>query len=280
MCMPSKRLLLSLCILSLGWQASVLAAPKEAKAKEPAADKSAPAIIEAKPDAMIVEFTYHPRSVYEIRTRSGMFTSLQVPAGEKILGFYLSDTVFWKFLVAKDGSRVFVRPSEPGRYNSGTMVTDKRVYELAFRSFETAEPYWYQRVQWVPEDDRFPGWGVYADPADALVQPEGGKVALTKPADGEAPRDWSVDLSKANFGYRVTGNQPFAPKIVLDDGVFTYMQFSDLQDMPAIFAFDEREDDTRLVDYVVRGNHIIVHRVAKGFLLKLGDATVVVERTR
>ncbi|MCS6825042.1 MAG: TrbG/VirB9 family P-type conjugative transfer protein [Caldilinea sp.] len=244
----------------------------------------APAIIEARPDALIKQFVYDPNTVFEVRTRAGMFTHIEVPKGEKIHGFYLSDTTFWKYVVAQDGARVLVRPSEAGRYNSGTMITDKRVYEFAFRSFATDEPHWYQRVQWAVEPDAFPGWGVFADPGDLLAA-KGAHAQVAAQAttndskSEERPAEWTVDMQRARFDYRVSQTDSFAPMVVFDDGVFTYMRFPPLQDMPAIFAFDSAPSEARIVDYVVRGNNVLVHRVVQGgFILKLGNRTVVVER--
>lgn len=259
---------------------------KAAAAKHGEADKQVapqPFMAQEAPASVggtIQEFVYHPNTVYRIRTKAGMFTNIEAPAGEKILGFYLSDTVFWKFVVAKDGARVFVRPSEDGRVNAGTMVTDKRVYELEFAALPVTEPYWHKRVQWAHENDNFPGWGMFADPGEAVGDGQS-KTLLGKDADTgkDGRQDWTVNVEKANFNYRVSKSDVFSPSMVFDDGVFTYMKFPTLQDMPAIFAFDKDPGKARLVDYVVRGSNVIIHRVAEGgFLLKLGERTVVVER--
>lgn len=275
----SKKLVASLLASALmlpgaGWAAKKVQPQKKEEVQSP------PEIIAARPDSLIKSFVYDDKSVYEIRTRSGMFTNISVPPGETIQGFYLSDTVFWKFVVAKDGSRVFVRPSEPGRYNSGTMVTDKRTYELAFRSFDTKEPYWYKRVDWIVENDESFGWGVYADPALAEIEKIPG--AKSESVQEEDAVRWDIDVTKANFAYEIEDKKVhFAPATVFDDGRFTYMRFPANTDMPAIFAYDESPDAARLVDYEVIEGSVIIHRVSPGgFILKLGDKSLVIKRKK
>lgn len=234
----------------------------------------------------IVKLTYHPFKVYHIHARAGSFTNIEVSPGERIEGFYLSDTTFWRYVVAKDLARVLVRPSEAGQHTSGTLVTNKRVYELSFTSVEPGRP-WQQRVQWdEPREDK-PAWGVF-EPAfrAAFAQPPTGveeaKAATAAPqpaARSAAAQDSdavTVDAARVNFRWRIEGQAPFAPSIVFDDGTFTYVRLPRVQDMPALFAIDAGQ--MRVVDYAVRGDTLIVHRISDALLLRLGQQEVRVVR--
>ncbi len=245
-----------------------------------------PAITKPRSGSLFKRFVYKEDSVYEIKTRAGMFTHIELPQGETVYGFYLSDTTLWNYVVSQDGSRILVRPSEEGLYNSGTLVTNKRVYELAFQSFSVEEPHWYQRVQWLIEPEKFLGWGVFADPAEKKVANVGAaadpKAAASEGKEGgeEGLEDWLIDMRRAYFGYLYDRSVPGAPELVFDDGVFTYLRFPKRAEMPAIFIYDEDPNKARIVDYVVRGDSVLVHRVPRGgLLLKLDGRTIVIERT-
>lgn len=243
---------------------------------------------ESPPEAgRIVKLTYHPFKVYHIHARAGSFTNIEVSPGERIEGFYLSDTTFWRYVVAKDLARVLVRPSEAGQHTSGTLVTNKRVYELSFTSVEPGRP-WQQRVQWdEPREDK-PAWGVF-EPAfraafalpptgveEVKAQGGGAQPVSAKPAEGAAQDAVAVDAARVNFRWRIEGQAPFRPSVVFDDGRFTYVRLPQVQDMPALFAIDAGQ--MRVVDYAVRGDTLIVHRISDALLLRLGQQEVRIVR--
>jgi len=232
-------------------------------------------------EGMIKQFVYHPNKVFHIRSRVGSFTNIEVPPDEVIEGFYLSDTTFWRFVVAKDQARVLVKPGEPGVTNSGTLVTDKRVYELSFRAVPDGEP-WYQRVQWDQVKDEAQAWGVF-EPVFSGTQQQGGVVDYSEPHSmGGSPKtqanadEVAVDASRVNFRWRILGDAPFRPSAVFDDGKFTYLRMPNVQDYPAIFVEDAGK--MRVVDYVVKNGIVIIHRISDAIVLRLDNQSVRIER--
>ncbi len=239
-------------------------------------------------DAKVVSFVYHPKRIYKIETRVGMFTVIQFPKGEKIKGVAISDTTFWGYHVTGDKQRLLIRPMEEGRYNSATVITDKSTYLFSLRSYGENHP-WYQYVDWKVSEDAAPATGVLGGDVPGLIELSSKPSPATvtgldgHQSSGEKrekdPSDWVVDIAKAHFNYRIENetNAPFAPLKVFDDGTFTYVQMPRVQDMPALFAVD-KDGSIRLVDYVVKGNYILVQRVLPGLLLKLDDQEVRVIR--
>ena len=238
-------------------------------------------------DAKVISFVYHPKRIYEIKTRVGMFTVIQFPKGERIKGVAISDTTFWGYHVTGDKQRLLIRPMEEGRYNSATVITDKSTYLFSLRSYGDHHP-WYQYVDWKVSEDAAPATGVLGGDVPGLIElsSKSSPAAVTglneqqddKKQDKD-PSNWVVDIAKAHFNYRIENetNAPFAPLKVFDDGTFTYVQMPRVQDMPALFAVD-KDGSIRLVDYVVKGNYILVQRVLPGLLLKLDDQEVRVIR--
>ncbi len=267
-----RPLIIAIAAIIPGWAAAQAPAPVAASTGA-AADRGV--------EGRIEQFIYHPNRVFHIRSRAGSFTNIEVPSDEIIEGFYLSDTTFWRFVVAKDQARVLVKPGEPGVTNSGTLVTNKRVYELSFRSVPDGEP-WHQRVQWDKTKDEALAWGVFepffVGTAQQGIVERPAKPAASPPAPAgpKAADEVAVDASRVRFRWRIQGDAPFRPSVVFDDGKFTYIRMPDVQDYPAIFVEDAGK--VRVVDYVVKNGIIIIHRISDAIVMRLENQAVRIER--
>lgn len=213
----------------------------------------------------LVVFRYSDQVSFTIRSLPAAFTNVEVPAGEEIEGFYLSDPASWSFHVTDDKARVLIRPAAPGAYTTGTMVTSKRSYELTLIAVNPGEP-WFQRVRWDVAAEGSAATGIFTASSEA----EAGEGA----AQGAA--SLSIPPEKLNFAYEVRGRAPFAPTAVFDDGVRTWFRLGPSQDQPAIFAITEGGVD--VVDVARRGEYAVVPRLSDEWLIKLHDKDVKVRR--
>ncbi|MBU1666534.1 MAG: TrbG/VirB9 family P-type conjugative transfer protein, partial [Gammaproteobacteria bacterium] len=101
-------------------------------------------------DTRLAVYAWHPDQVFPVLARTGMYTVLAFEEGERVQGVYLSDTARWQFHVAGDKRHIFIRPFADigvGAFNSGTVITDRRVYQLVLESRGENER-WHQRVSW------------------------------------------------------------------------------------------------------------------------------------
>lgn len=210
----------------------------------------------------LVTFRYAENVSFAIRALQDTFVNVEVPEGEVIQGLYLSDAINWTYHVAGDNRRVFIKPSAPGKINTGTLITDKRSYELTLISVPLGEM-WFQRVQW-----RVPG----QSGADDGLYWRGQAATTTGTASGD------IDPDTMHFGYAIKGRADFAPTTVFDDGTRTWFRFDGVQDLPAIFA--ETDGSLDVVDYTRTGPYIVVPQIASRFVLRLRRAEVTVERRR
>ncbi|MCZ2112722.1 MAG: TrbG/VirB9 family P-type conjugative transfer protein [Anaerolineae bacterium] len=236
-------------------------------------------------DTRLVLFNYDPNLTYTIHARDGLFTHIELPAGEKIQGFYISDTVRWKHHIAQNRERLFLKASASGLFNSATLVTNRRTYEITLRSGKEGDP-WFQRVRWSVPDDDVPGSasGVF-EPAEMLSAGAGMPANLSQAAmplnfpsaiSAGAP---AVKPESLNFGYVIKGEAPFRPRMVFDDGKFTWLQLGTQQDLPAVFALTA-DDKAEVVDFTVHGQYLLVSRLVDGLLLKIGEQEVRISRGR
>lgn len=210
-------------------------------------------------DTRLVTFRYNDNASSFIRALAGTHVNIEVPEGEVIQGFYLSDPAQWDFHVTGDDRRVLVKPHAAGLVNTGTLVTDKRSYELTIASVPMGEM-WFQRVRWVV-------------PSQAQSS---GQYWRAGSQQGEASADPTLNAAKLNFRYRIRGNADFAPVTVFDDGTRTWIKFDQVQDLPAIFARHGR--DLEVLDYSVQGQYVVIPSVSPELVLRLRKAEVLVER--
>ena len=84
----------------------------------------------------------------------------------------------------------------------------------------------------------------------------------------------NADPTTLDFSYEITGEAAFKPTAVYADDKFTYIRMPNTQDSPAVFLVDD-SGNLSLVNYDnSKKNLIIVERVAKALLLKLGGAEI------
>ncbi len=205
-------------------------------------------------DPALVVFPYDPNYTYPILTKARRFTHIQLSDGERVIGFYLSDTLRWTSHIPPGKPDLFVKPTLEGLDTTGTLITTKRRYQLSFKTVdeEVAEAgSWYQRVSWAIDE------GFYEDAAGASINGGAagriGPVMPSRISEAEALTEGTgaersqpvasggagaaVQVDKLNFGYSMTGDAPFKPLMVFDDGHFTWIKFPPkLQDIPALFV--------------------------------------------
>lgn len=235
-------------------------------------------------DTRLVLFNFDPNATYTILARPNAITDIQLAPDEQLVTFALGDTVSW--ITAKadgQGGHIFVKPIRSDLFTSGTLVTSKRTYQLTFRSMSDRAR-WYQRVSW-----NYPDMLIFQNlttnrpsvPAADMI-PLGSPNAVL-PALASAPAQGggnavSVGYEKLNFDYKISGSAGFRPTQVFDDGRFTWIKIaSNSQEMPAVFMLDAR-GEPEIVNFVTKGDYIMVQRLAPGFMLKLGKDEVRIEK--
>jgi len=223
----------------------------------------------------LVTFRYNPDVSFAVRALEDTYVNVEVPDDEVIEGLYLSDATQWSYHVAGDNRRVLIKPLAPGLVNTGTLITDKRSYELTMISVPLGEM-WFQRVRW-----QVPGKG--ADSFDGTYwrgQSKAGAAGTNTSAPNPSTSSNLADVDPAslNFDYQIKGKAKFAPTTVFDDGVRTWFRFNSIQDLPAIFA--KREDGMEVVDHSIQGDYIVVPLISPSFVLQLHKTRVTVDRSR
>lgn len=227
----------------------------------------------------LVTFVYNANKTYTILCLPGAVTDIELRPSERVYALALGDSIRWQ--AEKRGPHLFIRPLRSGLFTSATLVTNERTYEL---TLESAEPggMWYQRVNW-----RYPNLVVLQQnraEAELLAAEREAHAAAKRPPVRAAVHGIPVD--QLNFNYTITGNAPFRPSQVFDDGTFTYIRFAHKpQEMPALFIQTPGGHDELAIynfeptDPASPGSPLIkVQRLFNKAVLKLGSQQVTITR--
>jgi len=235
-------------------------------------------------DPRLVVFPYDPNISFTIIARPNNITDIQLAPDEKLSAFAVGDTTLWKLEATKSADHIFVSPLRPDLFTSGTLITSKRTYQINFRSVSDRSS-WYQRVSWsYPDLQLASDMSFDAGSAERSYPPS--VDASNASSDGSDQFQGRSSFSgnsgapspdKLNFNYKIVGHADFTPSQVFDDGKFTWIKIVNAQEWPAVFALNS-DGDIEVVNFIVKGDCIVVQRLAPGFILRLGSQQIKVLR--
>jgi type IV secretion system protein VirB9 len=227
-------------------------------------------------DSRLVQFNYDADNTYLILAKPKAVTHVQFAAEELIQSVAAGDTANWELTPTKNRKNLFVKPKYDDLETSMTVITDKRTYQFVLRSTGEGKK-WYQRVNWIYSSDMLlavEGNGEEQTPAATSSDKKSGSPLPRASATDIPSGGLAVQPEALRFTYEITGDAPFRPLVVFDDGRFTYFKLaSSLQELPALFAVIEGNEYS-LVNFEVRGDYLVAQRVLEKAVLKLGKAEV------
>lgn len=209
-------------------------------------------------DARIISVPYDSNAVVPLNLKRGFVTQIALEESEEIMDVAVGDSLNWIIVAKKGEYRVYIKPKGMAAHSNLLVVTNKRSYSFDLnvlpdgaRSKDDTPEYKVSfRYAKNPED---------SDPAH-------GKTSF-KP-DTNTPklnRNYSMQAAK--------DSESITPNAAYDDGRFTYVRIPNNREIPAIF---ERADDgvETLINFHIEGDLIVIHRVSKRFVLRLGKEVV------
>lgn len=219
-------------------------------------------------DTKLVVFSFDPNDTYTILTRPNAITDVALHQDEEVVAMALGDSIQWR--VQEAPGHIFIKPLQPDIVTSGTLVTNKRTYQLSLRS-SPHDGKFYQRVSW-----EYPDLIVlrtqHAARVKATIDAERSRIEATVASP-------DVRLEALNFDYTIDGDAPWKPTQVFDDGKFTWIRLGKTQDLPAVFALGEG-DKAELINMNVKGEYLVVQRLLPRLLLRLGRNEVTVRNRK
>lgn len=219
-------------------------------------------------DPRIRTIAYDPNQVVLIRGHYGFEQMVQLADDEKIESLSIGDSLAWQVAPNKGGNLLFLKPVEPNAHTNLAVVSNHRTYAFELVAVnlikQTAEMNYIVRFRY-PQDE------------EARVQAQ--LAASSQIKAQEVVPDRAVSPDAWNLDYTYQGKIELTPLHVFDDGTFTYFQFREHQDTPAIFLVgDDRKES--LLNYHVSGKYVVVERTGKQFTLRGRDGDVCVYNER
>jgi type IV secretion system protein VirB9 len=246
-----------------------------------ASTAAAQARISAPTEARIREVIYDPVQVIVVPVKRGVSTHIQLEAGETIrfaaagIGANCAKPDHPWCVVAEEGSgHVFVKPRELANGpNTLALVTERRSYSFEFVLVSgKQEPV----LRLVVRPPRPPS----VDPQElrTVYASQAAAAALaTAPQPGELLHQrLSAPAPVRNARYSVatgSASNDIVPTIVFDDGRFTYLQFPNNREIPAAFQVNADGSES-LVNMRMERDFLVIDRVSRGLMLRLGPAVV------
>jgi P-type conjugative transfer protein TrbG len=203
-------------------------------------------------------------ALYQVYAAPGQVTDIALQEGEQLVGsgpVAAGDTVRWIIGDTESGTaaakkvHILVKPTRPELITNLVINTDRRTYHLELRSTERT---YMASVSWIYPHDQL--------------------IALRRQnawADAAAPVETGLDINNLRFRYAIDGdNPPWRPLRAFDDGKKVYIAFPRgiaQGEMPPLFIIGPAGKTSELVNYRVRGGHMIVDRLFAAAELRLGD---------
>jgi type IV secretion system protein TrbG len=209
-------------------------------------------------------FPFADGALYQVYAAPGQVTDIALQEGEQLTGsgpVAAGDTVRWIIGDTESGPanakkiHILVKPTRPDVVTNLVINTDRRTYHMELRSTEKT---YMASVSWVYAEDQI--------------------IALRRQnaaAEALAPVDTGLDMSRLRLRYTIEGDHPpWRPLHAFDDGRKVYIEFPRgiaQGEMPPLFIIGPDGKTSELVNYRVRGSHMVVDRLFAAAELRLGD---------
>jgi len=202
-------------------------------------------------------------ALYQVYTAVGQITDIALQPGETLVGsgpVAAGDTVRWIIGDTESGTgaarqvHILVKPTRAELMTNLVINTNLRTYHMELRSTERT---YMASVSWqYPQDQLI-----------ALRRQNAEAQAVQPIASG-------VDLANVNFRYEISGDRaPWRPLRAFDDGRQVFIEFPrgiGQGEMPPLFVVGPEGNTSELVNYRVRGHHMIVDRLFAAAELRFG----------
>jgi type IV secretion system protein VirB9 len=198
---------------------------------------------------------YDGNQVYRLRGYIGYQIDLEFEPGETFAGLGAGDIDGLSFL--GQDNHLFLKPKAPRVATNITVLTNRRHYHLDYSAF-SQRPNDADEVIYAL---RF----TYPAEAQSKSTAELAAVQLNRQLESGAARSHNID-------YWYCGDPAMRPIEASDDGVHTRIRFAVNADLPAIFVRND-DDSESLLNFSMDEGDVVIHRVARRFVLRRGKLT-------
>lgn len=213
-------------------------------------------------DHRIQFVNYSPDDVVRINAANGYITTIVFAPGEKVLNYGSGFSTAWEFATADN--QFFLKPKDKDGTTNLVIVTDQRIYNLDVYLVEKAANATYKLTFRYPQE--------YIAAKIKQGQENYVKEQLEKPDPDLTPQSRFINYAYSmNFG-KSEGSKLLAPVRCYDNGRFTYLQFRQHTDFPAVYSVSA--DGEALVNSHIEDERLVIHGVYSELRLRAGSDVV------
>ncbi len=207
-------------------------------------------------DSRVRVAAYNSDEVYKLRGFVGYQIDLEFEPGETFTGLGAGDLEGLSF-VGQD-NHLFLKPKAANLATNLTVLTSRRHYQFDYTALSQRPTSHDQGV-------------IYAlrftySPLPSQTASDAAAKRL------ESQLEAASTQRPHNTDYWYCGHPALKPVAANDDGVHTRLQFAANAELPAIFVRNEDGSES-LLNFSIDAGDIILHRVAKQFVLRRGKLT-------
>jgi type IV secretion system protein VirB9 len=188
-------------------------------------------------DPRIQSVDYDASQVIQIQAAPGYQVTLELGSDEQIENVAVGDSGAWQVTANRAGSRLFVKPIQPGVSTNMTVVTNVRTYAFELVPLGGPSPDMAFTIRF-----RYPASATALASAEAELIIEG--------------------------RYRLSGERTLRPSRISDDGRHTYIEFPRDSALPAIYAVDDRGEES-LVNGMMRDDLFVIDSVVPRLVFRI-----------
>ncbi|MDN7179371.1 TrbG/VirB9 family P-type conjugative transfer protein [Caballeronia sp. SEWSISQ10-4 2] len=212
-------------------------------------------------DSRVRQVPYRQNEVVRINAQRGFATHIALDAHEQILVVAPGDRDGWQVVANKGDHDVYLKPQLAAHDTNLEIRTDRRSYSFDLRVLPL-------RTRFGSAREMYRVTFMYPDEEQAKTHLDG-EQALLQERLAQSPVVRNARYSMQAMPH----SDDIAPSAAWDDGRFTYIRIPNNRRMPAIFRV--ADDDTEsVVDRHMDGDVVVVHEVAKRFVLRLANEVV------
>lgn len=224
-------------------------------------------------DARIQTRVYDAETVYTIRGKVKVQTTIKFADDEAIQNVAIGDSGAWQVQPNKGQSLLFVKPLQPSAVTNLTVVTSKRTYLFDLVASPRNAPLYVLQFRH-PELEK-------AKEAARLAAIEAEKEAEKASAVelAAATDPYAVaDPASLNFQWAGAGEGELLPARAYDDGEALFLTWPEGTAIPAILMLNEEGEEGPL-NFTVRGDTVVIAQFPQQIILRSGGETATLTNT-
>ncbi|WP_255631194.1 TrbG/VirB9 family P-type conjugative transfer protein [Caballeronia sp. dw_19] len=212
-------------------------------------------------DSRVRQIVYASDAVVRIQAQRGFATHIALDPHEQIQVVAPGDRDGWQVVANRGDHDVYLKPQFAAHDSNLEIRTDKRCYSFDLVVLPL-------KAKFGNGDEMYRVTFVYPDEVKAQAHAETDAEIVAQRL-GQPPVVRNTRYSMQVMSH----SDDIAPTAAWDDGRFTYIRIPNNRRIPAIFRVADDGTES-VVDRHMEDDTIVVHEVAKRFVLRLGDEVV------